>query len=69
MNLSTICRAICCPSGVCIRPERCDATNRNVPVNIPHAAAAVHRLLCEQWRSYPRNDGPMARETKKEREE
>jgi hypothetical protein len=62
MTLEQLARAICCPSGVCIRPEACDATNRNVVVNIPHAAAAVSRLLCDEWRRFPRPAGPMVRE-------
>jgi hypothetical protein len=62
MTLTDICRAICCPSGVCIRPEACDSANRNVVVNIPHAAAAVSRLLCDEWRRFPRPSGPMTRE-------
>lgn len=67
MTLTDICRAICCPSGQCIRPERCDAGNRNVVVNIPHAAAAVSRMLCDEWRSFPRPAGPMVRERAAER--
>ena len=44
--------AICCEGRPCIRPERCDAHNRSrsTVVNIPQAAEAVARLLCEQWR-------------------
>lgn len=52
MTPTDIARAICCPSGTCIRPEACDATARNVPVNIPLAAQAVHRLYCQRWREW-----------------
>ena len=56
-------RAICCPHGTCISPGDCyaDDRSRSHPVNIQHAAKAVHRLLCKEWREYPRGDGPMSR--------
>lgn len=53
-------RAICCPGGTCIRPEACDRASRNVVVNVPLAAKAVHELLCRRWREWPRNIGPMS---------
>lgn len=46
-----ISRAICCPGGQCVRPEACDRGNRTVVVNVPHATAAVSKLLCDQWRN------------------
>jgi len=52
MTHEDLTRAICCPGGTCIRPEACDATRRNVPVDIPRAAAAVHELLCRRWREW-----------------
>lgn len=56
-------RAICCPSGTCMSPRDCYAEDRSRSqlVNIQHAAQAVHRLLCEAWKDYPRNGGPMTR--------
>jgi len=62
-TLRDIERAICCPHGTCISPRDCyaDDRSRQHPVNIQHAAKAVHRLLCEAWRHWPKNDGPMTR--------
>lgn len=56
-------KAICCPHGVCISPGACYAEDRSRSqlVNIQHAAQAVHKLLCEAWKDYPRNGGPMTR--------
>ena len=56
-------RAICCPHGTCISPGDCyaDDKSRAHPVNIQHAAKAVQRLLCQAWRDWPRNGGPMSR--------
>ncbi len=57
-----IARAICCEGQPCMRPEACDAGKEHrVPVNPRKAAKAVHRLLCEAWRDYPRGNGPMTR--------
>lgn len=63
MNRDELARIICCPAGTCIRPEACDATQRNVVVDVPRAAQAVHELLCRRWREWPRNSGPLSRAT------
>lgn len=62
-TLADIRRTICCPSGTCCSPRDCYAEDRSRSqlVNIQHAAQAVHRLLCEAWKDYPRNGGPMTR--------
>lgn len=62
-TLSDIRRAICCPDGTCCSPRDCYAEDRSRSqlVDIHHAARAVHRLLCQAWRDYPRGDGPMSR--------
>lgn len=62
-TLADIRRTICCPSGTCISPRDCYAEDRSRSqlVDIHHAARAVHRLLCQAWRDYPRGYGPMSR--------
>lgn len=62
-TLRDIERAICCPHGTCISPRDCyaDDRSRQHPVHIHQAARAVQRLLCEAWRDWPKNDGPMTR--------
>lgn len=63
MTQDEIARAICCPGGVCIRPERCFATARGEQtlVDVRTAARAVSALLCQRWRDYQRDT--MATET------
>lgn len=63
MTLRELKKAICCPHGTCVSPSFCcvDDKSRSHLVNVQHAAKAVHRLLCEAWRDYPRGNGPMTR--------
>lgn len=59
LTTSDLARVICCEGGACIKPEACDAHREyRVTVSPAKAAAAVHRLLCAEWRKY-RNTGPM----------
>lgn len=50
-----IARAICCPGGVCIKPEDCDRTKRATVVNIPAAVEAVLRVLRAKWQAESMN--------------
>lgn len=62
MTQDEIARTICCPGGVCVRPERCfaSALGEQTLVDVRTAARAVHELLCRRWREWPRNSGPMS---------
>jgi hypothetical protein len=46
-----IARAICCPGGVCVKPEDCDRTKRATVVNIPAAVESVLSVLRTKWRA------------------
>lgn len=48
-------RAICCPGGVCVKPEDCDRGKRATVVNIPAAVEAVLRVLRAKWRAESMN--------------
>lgn len=54
-----IARAICCPGGVCVKPEDCDKGKRTTIVNIPLAVEAVLKVTGEQlmhrWRAESMN--------------
>ena len=57
MTQDEIARTICCPGGVCVRPERCFATARGEQtlVDVRTAATAVHELYCRRWREWQRD--------------
>lgn len=47
--------AICCEGKPCMRPEACDANREyRVPVSPKKAAAVVRKMLCQQWREWPK---------------
>ena len=60
MTLNELAEVICCEGHPCVKPEACDkAREYRVPVNPMKAAAAVSRLLCEEWAQH-RPAGPMS---------
>lgn len=60
-SLDTIRRTMCCPSGVCCSPGACyaDDRTRSQLVDIDQAARAVVAVIRDEWRTWPRGDGPM----------